>query len=386
MKLNTRIRNYILIGLAGLAMASSTAATQEHVAADTSLRAATSHSRALPTYSARQAVAGELVCSGGDTMRPLVEAWARGFRKHQPEANVRVDPDANLSADGFAALLDGRAACVTFVREPFASELAAFHATFHHAPLLINVAGGSYATKGGTHALAIYVNAANPLSRLTLTQLAAVMSKAGAHPGAHGIRTWGQLGLAGEWATRPIHVYGMLTRRESGNPPGIVNFMQHRVLHDSEFRDDVREQRDRPGESALQAIVQRVAGDPDGIGYSGFAFATPGVKRVALAETDAGPYYSGSPDEVARRDYPLSRQIYLMLDHDPHEALSPLQREFLSWVLSAEGQRIVASDPMHFIPLNATQLRAARTVLDQAAGVATTPARAGSHAQAADAP
>lgn len=328
---------------------------------------------ALPAYAPKTKVSGRLRCSGAETMRDLVAAWARGFAALQPR--VVVDNAATtLSAEGFDALLDGRADVVTFVREPFAAEIAAFVRKFGYAPTLINVAGGSYATKGGTHALAIYVNAANPLARIDLDALDAIYSKE-RRRGGKPIATWGQLGLGGEWESRPVHAYGMLHRRASGNPPGIVNFLQQRVLRGGEFRDDVREQIDRSGETALDAIVRSVAEDPFGIGYSGFAYAAPGTKTLALAETQRGPWCAGTPDEVARRVYPLSRQIYLGIHHAPGQRLAPALAEFLSFVLSREGQQAVAADRMRFIPLSDEQAALARRAItadSEAAGHTST--------------
>jgi phosphate transport system substrate-binding protein len=321
---------------------------------------------ALPDYRPSARVAGELLCSGADTMQDLVAAWARAFQSFQPDATVRSARATKLSAEGFADLLDGRVDIVTFVREPFAAELAAFTAKFGYTPTLINVAGGSYATKSGTHAIAIYVNARNLLQCLTLAQLDAIYSKDRRRGTPRAITTWGQLGLGGDWAQRPIHAYGMLHRRETGNPPGIVNFLQQRVLRGGEFRDDIREQVDAPGESALDAIVHRVAADPLGIGYSGFAYAAPGVKSVALAEAAERPFYAGTVAEVARRDYPLSREIYVAFNRAAGKPSAPLLREFLSFVLSRQGQQTVARDRMRFIPLNASQAASARRALASA--------------------
>ena len=208
--------------------------------------------RDLPVYMPTKALAGELRVSGGDTMRPLVESWARKFQVLHPQVSVRVDPVVSLAADGFAALLQGQVELVTFVREPFRGELTEFKQKFGYPLRLVNVAGGSFATKSATHALAIYVNAANPLSRLTLAQLDAVLSTTRRRRAPRTITTWGQLGVQGEWSTHRVQVYGMLHVRDSGNPPGIVNFIQQRVLLGGEFRSDIHEQVDRPGESALQ--------------------------------------------------------------------------------------------------------------------------------------
>lgn len=318
----------------------------------------------LPEYAPAQRVAGTLRCGGADTMQNLVDAWARGFAHYQPQAIVESRHDLRFSADGFAELMQAHIDIVSFVREPFAAEIAAFNAKFGYLPALVAIAGGSYSTKSGTHAIAVFVNAANPLTRLDLVRLDALYSVERRRRGA-AIQTWGQLGLQGEWAQRPIHLYGMLHRRDNGNPPGIVNFLQQRVLLGGEFRNDIREQIDHPGETALDAIVHRVSEDPAGIGYSGFAYAAGATKTLALAETRDGPYYSGTLDEVARHDYPLSRQIYLGFNAVPGRQAPALQREFLSFVLSRQGQQAIADDRMHFIPLPAGEAARERAKLDR---------------------
>ena len=155
----------------------------------------------------------------------------------------------------------------------------------------------------------------------------------------------------------------MLHRRENGNPPGIVNFLQQRVLRGGEFRDDIREQIDHPGETALDAIVHRIAEDPLGIGYSGFAYAAPGAKTLAIAETPRGPYFVGTLGEVVHRDYPLTRQIYLGINRVPDKPIEPALHEFLCFVLSRQGQKAFAGDRMRFIPLSPDQAAAARRAL-----------------------
>ncbi|RJG11272.1 PstS family phosphate ABC transporter substrate-binding protein [Massilia cavernae] len=316
-----------------------------------------------PPYSPEIAVAGSLRAAGADTMAALLDDWSNGFGRHHPRASVHTDRRSTLSAQGMAALLDGQADIVTFVREPFDSERAAFQARFGYPLSTVRVAGGSYATKGGTHAIAVYVHASNPLSSLTLAELDGVFSRTLRRGAPATARTWGDLGLGGAWRDRPVNVYGMLTRRASGNPPGIVNFMNGRVLLGGEWRADLREQVDREGEQSLAAIVARVAGDPNGIGYSGFGYARAGVKTLALAEAAGTPYYAGTRGEVARLDYPLSRSIYLGFNAPPGMPLPPLMREFLRFVLSAEGQAAIARDRMAFIPQDGAQAARARAAI-----------------------
>lgn len=308
-------------------------------------------------------LAGVVRCAGGSTMLPLVESWGQRFHELHPQAVAQVDPRVTLAAGGFRELLAGRVDLVDFVREPFPAEIAAFERKFGYAPLLINVANGSFDTRGGTHAIAIYVNQSNPLRRLTLGQLDEIFSAVPHRHSGKPITTWGGVGLKGSWARRPIHVYGMTPLRASGNPPGIVNFMELRVLRGGEFRPDLRAQLNRPGESALQAIVREVANDPDGIGYSGFAYALPGVKTVALAVHRGGPYVQIGPEQVANRSYPLSRRIYFGVNSPPGRPLPPLVKAFVDLALSPEGQRAVARTPDHFLPLTPKQVARSRLQL-----------------------
>jgi phosphate transport system substrate-binding protein len=288
-------------------------------------------------------------------METLMQAWSKGFSRFHPDAHLKLRKDTNLSAEAFDTLLDGTAQVAPFVRELFPSEIARFKQKFGYPPTLIAVAGGSYATKGGTHAIAIYVNESNPLKQLTLSQLREIYREGGT------ITRWGQLGLTGAWANQPINLYGMLRHRATGNPPGIVNFMQQRVLLGDEFKQTLREQVDAPGVTALDAIVRAVASDPNAIGYSGFANKLPGTKTLALAETaNAKHFWTGTPDEVLRREYPLSRTIYLCVNLQPGHTLDPLLREFIRYTLSREGQQDVARDQAHFLPLPAPMLAAER--------------------------
>ncbi|MFV4649156.1 PstS family phosphate ABC transporter substrate-binding protein, partial [Mycobacterium tuberculosis] len=155
-----------------------------------------------------------------------------------------------------------------------------------------------------------------------MAQLDAVFS-AERRRGGIAVKTWGDLGLEGAWANRPLHRYGMVARRASGNPPGVVNFIQRRVLLDGPFRGDIAEQVDRAGEQALAAIVRRVGEDVDGIGYSGFGYASGSVRAVPLAEHAGASFVAGTPESVADRRYPLGRRIYIMIDRAPGRPLDP---------------------------------------------------------------
>jgi phosphate transport system substrate-binding protein len=197
----------------------------------------------------------------------------------------------------------------------------------------------------------MFVNASNPLTHLSLEQLRAIWARDGA------ITTWGQLGLTGEWANRRISLHGMRVRRETGNPPGVVNFLASRLLAGRAWRDDVNEYSDAPGgEQALGRIVRAVAADEAAIGYSGFAYALPRVKALALGETDAGPWFAGTDAEIVRGDYPLARTVYLAAGPHPDATT----QEFLNYVLSPAAQAAVATDAEKFFPLSPAGVARAR--------------------------
>src|SRR5258708_2884942 len=191
-----------------------------------------------------------------------------------------------------------------------------------------------YTTLFRSHAIVIFVNKKNPLARISLAQLREIFARDGR------ITTWGQLGLGGEWAARRISLHGMRVRRETGNPPGIINFLETRLLAGRAWRADLHQYTDEPGGvQSLEQITRAVAADEAAIGYSGFAYAVRGVKTLALGETDAGPFCSGTAEEVAQRRYPLARTIYLGTGPKPDAAT----REFLRYGLGPAGQGGIAA-------------------------------------------
>ncbi len=284
----------------------------------------------------------------GDSLRQRAEhgraddSVERGFSAAHPDTPARVTLRARFSADFVDALARGEVTVAAFARELFPAERARFRNLAGGEPHLVPVATGSRATRGGTHAIVIFVNEKNPISRISLTQLREVFARDGS------ITTWGQLGLGGQWAARRIVLHGMRVRRETGNPPGIVNYLESRLLAGRAWRDSVVEHTDVPGGAqALEQIVRAVAADEAALGYSGFAYAVPGAKPLALAETDAGPFFSGTVQEIARREYPLTRTLYLVTGPAPDAATLA----FLRYVLGPAGQRAIDSDARRFFPL-----------------------------------
>ena len=306
----------------------------------------------LPPYAECEAASGTVVVAGNHATDDAMARWAQRFSVLQPNVTIRVLTDTTLTTDAFdAAIASGKVDLIPSARELVPKEVEGMSRVLDGDPLVVAVATGSYAAKSGTHAIAFYVNADNPLTRISLAQLREIYT-----PGGR-ITRWGQLGLGGDWADRPIHVFSVPVSDPNGNPLGIINYLQHRVFRsDHGLRRSIY-QVDSNGpaldQHMLNRIVRQVRDDPLSIGFSGFAFAVPGAKTLAIAETDAGPWYAGTPAEVANRTYPLTRTIYLAARQKAGTPLRPATREFLRFVLSADGQRIFAEGPEKYLPLTA---------------------------------
>ena len=187
-------------------------------------------------------------------------------------------------------------------------------------------------------ALAVFVNKDNPIKCLTLAQVDAMFSKSRRWGYKEDVKSWGQLGLAGEWASRPISLYG----RNSAY--GTYGFFKDHTLKNGDYKDEVKEQ---PGSAS---VVQGVTVDRFAAGYSGIGYATAGVRAVPLAETEGGKCYEADPDNAYAGTYPLARFLYVYVNKAPGKALDPLTREFVKLVLSKEGQEVVVKDGYFPIP------------------------------------
>ena len=299
-------------------------------------------SPALPAYKPVANLSGEIRSVGADTMEDLMKLWIAGFQKIYP--NVKIQMEAKASGTAAPALTNGTADIGPVAREVLPNEEEPFRAKFGYDLFPVRVAGGSYRTPGRTHAITFFVNSKNPIDKLNFQQLDAIYSttrKAGA---PKDITTWGQLGLTGDWADKPIHLWGLK------RPNGIANFIQDRVLKGGEYKDGINEHTTVGNLPALDAIARGVADDPYAIGYTGFANLIDGTKTVALSAKPGGPYYKGTFDEVASYKFPLSRVIYIYLNRKPGAPLDPPVREFLRFVLSRDGQKLVEQEGI-FLPL-----------------------------------
>jgi phosphate transport system substrate-binding protein len=276
---------------------------------------------AIPAYAKTSGIAGNLNSIGSDTMNNLMTYWAEGFAKFYP--NVKVQVEGKGSSTAPPALIARAAQLGPMSRPMKDTEIDQFEAEVGYKPTGLRSALDS---------LAVYVNKDNPLESLTLPQVDAIFSKTRRLGHAQAIDTWGQVGLAGDWASRPLSLYG----RNSAS--GTYGFFKEHALGNGDYRDEVKEQ---PGSAS---VVQGVTEDAAGIGYSGIGYRTSGVKPIALAPKDGAAPVAPTSDNVYSGAYPLVRFLFVYINKDPEKPLDPLMREFVKFIFSKEGQEAVIKD------------------------------------------
>ncbi len=306
---------------------------------------------ALEPYTPATKVAGQIRSVGADTMEELTKLWIDGFRKAQPGATFTME--AKASGTAVPALTDGTGDVGPCAREVLPPELGPFEKKFGYKPFAVRVASGSYRTPGKTHAIAFLVNKENPIKRLTFQQIESLYA---AHPSQPAITKWGQLGLTGEWADKPVVLWGLI------RPNGIAHFISQRTMHDGEFKSGINERTTVGSLAALDAVAQGVAADKYAIGYGGFGNLIDGVKSVALSEGPNGPYVEGTFEQVVNLTYPLSRYIYIYVNRAPGKPIDPNVKEYLRYILSREGQEAVVKEGV-FLPLTAATVKEERAKL-----------------------
>jgi phosphate transport system substrate-binding protein len=309
-----RATGMILIGMLLVLSSATTALAQ--VAVDP----------ALKPYEKVSGVSGNLNSIGSDTLNNLMTLWAEGFRAVYPNVNIQIEGKGSSTAP--PALIEGTAQLGPMSREMKAAESDAFEKKYGYKPMEIKVAIDS---------LAVFVHKDNPIKGLPLDQLDSIFSSTNKR-GGKPINTWGELGLTGEWANRPISLYG----RNSAS--GTYGFFKEHVLRNGDYRSTVKEQ---PGSSS---VVQGVANDLGSIGYSGIGYKTSGVKALALAEATGKALHEPSLENALSGAYPLARFLFIYVNKKPNEPMDKLVHEFVKFVNSKEGQEIVVKDGYYPMP------------------------------------
>ncbi len=272
-------------------------------------------------------VSGTMTSIGSDTLLNLMNFWADEFKKMYPNVTFQIEGKGSATAP--PALIEGKALLAPMSRTMKPEEEDKFEAKYGFKPTRFDVA---------LDCLAVYVHKDNPVKGFTLSQLDCIFSKT-RKSGFSEVTTWGQADLkdAG-WADLPLSIYGR------NSESGTYAFFKEHVLLKGDFKDTVKQQ---PGSAG---VIDAVAKDRQGIGYSGIGYKTSEVRAVPLAKTENDKLVEPTFENAINKTYPLGRTLYIYVSKKPSEPLPPGVKEFLKYVLSKQGQTIVVKDGYGQLP------------------------------------
>lgn len=281
----------------------------------------------LPDYKAAPGVTGNFSSVGSDTLNNLMTFWAEEYKRLYPSVNIQIQGAGSSTAP--PALTEGTSNFGPMSRQMKDQEIQAFEKKYGYKPTAVAVA---------IDALAVFANKDNPIKGLTMAQVDGIFS-ATQKCGGKNLTRWGDVGLSGEWAKKPIQLYGR------NSVSGTYGYFKEHALCKGDYKNNVNEQ---PGSAS---VVQSVSTGLNAIGYSGIGYKTSSVRAVPLSKDDKGEFVEATEENALAGKYPLSRFLYVYVNKAPNKPLAPMEAEFLKMVLSKKGQEMVEKDG--FIPLPA---------------------------------
>lgn len=279
------------------------------------------------SYQPTSGVSGSLKSVGSDTLNNVMTLWAEAYKAKYPSVQIEIEGKGSSTAP--PALIAGTSQMGPMSRAMKPAESDAFESKYGYKPTQVRVA---------VDTLAVYVSKDNPINCLSLTQLDGIFSRSRL-TGSPAVKTWGDLGLTGEWASKPISIFG----RNSAS--GTYAYFKEIAMLNGDYLDTVKEQ---PGSSA---VVQGVAADKFAIGYSGIGYKTADVKALSISGRD-GQCQAPDQHNAYTGAYPITRFLYVYVNKSPSTPLEPLRAEFFRYVLSLNGQTDVTKDgffPMPYV-------------------------------------
>jgi phosphate transport system substrate-binding protein len=256
---------------------------------------------------------------GSDTMVNVAQAWAETYRTVHPEVAVAVSGGG--SGTGIASLINGTVDIANASRDIHAEEREAIRKAHGVDPLEHVVAHD---------AVVFFVHNDNPLSGLNLEQIACIYGEGGS------CENWSDVGTSVP-SCADQHIIRISRQSNSGT----YEFVRDAVLgkgHDFKLGS-----RDMQGS---KDVVDLVSKTPCAIGYSGLGYATHELKALCIAKDPASPCTQPTAANALSRVYPLSRPLFIYTLGEP----KPAAREYLAWIQSPTGQKIVADSG--FIPIH----------------------------------
>ena len=324
----------------------------------------------LPHYVPRHRLSGTLRIWGSNYLKdgPLGGYWQKAFNRFQPGIRIEYNlPTAGIAIPALAAKI----ADLGVGRPATLMDLLTFEQVYHHSPTEIVAATGSYDVYGFSPAFIIVVNKDNPLRRISMKQLDGAFGAArlGGYRGSvwhtdypyrrgaeENIRTWGQLGLTGEWADKPIHPCGQSPR---ANVQTVFDSM---VLHGSDqwvegYRSFANHATPEGRINAWSLQVRHaVESDPLSLCIASPLTMNANMHELPVQGLAGGPHVARTLETVRDHSYPLYNEIYFFLNKEAGKPADPKVEEFLRFILSREGQEAIEADGK-YLPLTGTMVR-----------------------------
>jgi phosphate transport system substrate-binding protein len=336
----------------------------------------------LPSYKADTKLVGTLRIYGSE-LKNSVEYLARGFQAFHPDLRITWS-NATSSEGAIAGLYTGISDVAPSGDDGKLTDQMPFFNAMGYMPTEISVSTGGYERRGSLWAWVIVVNKDNPLKSISIDELKDVFGaeRSGGWDIEHNnvlftaeyaksrqsnIRSWDQLGLKGPFAGKEIQTYGY-------SAPGFQQAIERHWFHWSHkwnpnFMEYVEAKMAVAGPNGEAVKSERpleiLSQDKFGIGIAGQLHVKdyPNLKVLPLSWHKGGPPIAFTPKNVANRTYPMIRDGYFYVNKAPGQPLDPKVREFMRFVLSREGQEIIAKVGYYY-PLNAEYLAEQRKKLD----------------------
>ena len=259
---------------------------------------------------------------GSDTMVNLAQAWAEDYAKVDPTVSVEVSGGG--SGVGVAALINGTAEIANSSRKLEPEEVEKAKQKNGQEPKEFLV---------GYDGLAIYVHKDNPMTEITMDDLAEIYREGGK------INTWADLGVKDIPGVKSPEIIRVSRQNNSGT---YHYFRETVVGKKNDFK---------PGSMDMNGskdVVELVGKTPGSIGYSGLGYANASVKIIKVSKKKGDPAITPSIGTVLDKTYPISRPMFMYTPGEPTGAV----KKYLDWILSDPGQKLVESTG--YVPLPKT--------------------------------
>lgn len=270
-----------------------------------------------PRFLEDPAIKGTLRCVGSSSVGLILNTVRGGFREAQPEIDLVVESSGSSAAP--KALAAGTADLAPMSRAMRPAEIEEIEKARGAKVEFVDIA---------VDAIAICVNRANPITKLTLKDLDRIFGRERRRGGGPAV-VWGDVGVRDQAiSSTKIELYGM------GAGTGSNGIVSEVVLQGGPFRTTVNE------EPVASSVVQAIATDPQAIGYCSAYFEAARVRQLEIEALDGSGFVAPTEEAIRSGRYPLARSMRIYFVIDPNKP-NPAARQFLRFLVSEDGQDII---------------------------------------------